>query len=174
MPKKKKQPKSKLKDTRTPIQRARDAHAQANGSSKPGKPAKKKKAKITGKKQAKESGAERTAKGHFVKGVKHGLGGRPTAATEERLLTQLKKELTPEVWVTMLKAQIGKACNGDAKAFESICKYCLPTPEQRLKIENQQQVELRVAGIAPDQIEAMYVSKLLDKLRQQREQVTPN
>jgi hypothetical protein len=174
MSKKKKKP----KDNRTLIERARDAHAQANGNSKPSKPksTKKKKSGISGKKAEKKTAkAGRDEKGFFVKGNQAGKGhGRPSAATDERFLTQLKNELTPEKWGEAVKAQVGRACKGDSKAFESLAKYCMPTPEQRLKIENQQQLELRVAGIAPNQIDAMFVGKLLNKVQRQREKVTAN
>jgi len=80
-------------------------------------------------------GAERDARGHFLPGHPPTPGaGRLPREREHELLSIMRKEVTPELWLTITRRAIVDAAAGDSAARSWLSKYLLPEPKQQLEV----------------------------------------
>jgi len=77
----------------------------------------------------------RGPKGQFAKGNKGGPGRQPRVV-ETTYLETLRGNLTQDRWAEICCKVVELAEAGDLRAFDLLCKYTLPTPEQRIHLEN--------------------------------------
>ena len=95
----------------------------------------------------------RDAKGQFVAGAPGISPGRPARCAEELYLSTFRSSLPQKKWGEIVKAFVRKAAKGDHRAFELLCKFCLPTPQQRLRIESNEEEEVRIGGLTAREFE---------------------
>jgi hypothetical protein len=110
--------------------------------------------------------------GRFVKGTKPLPGpGRPPRVVELTYLETLSGNLTQERWADCCCKVIDLAEAGDLKAFELLCKYVLPSPEQRMRIHQTTSTrEIRVAGKTREEFTAEALRELLDEIHKRKRQ----
>jgi len=91
----------------------------------------------------------RDRKGRYAQGNKGGPGRLPRVV-ETTYLETLRGNLTQERWAEVCCKVVELAEAGDLRAFDLLCKYTLPTPEQRIHLEKGSG-ELRTYG--PEAVE---------------------
>lgn len=78
----------------------------------------------------------RDAKGRLLPG--HGGlpgAGRPRRQTETEYLDRLRENVTLDDWDQIINAVKRKAKQGDVRAFEALCKWCMPKQAQETEVE---------------------------------------
>ena len=113
--------------------------------------------------KSKKLGA-RDSGGRFVAGAPGISPGRPARCAEELYLSTFRASLPQKKWGEIVKKFVGKAAKGDHRAFELLCKFCLPTPQQRLRIESNEEEDGRVAGLGPREHEIETLKLIFSKM----------
>ena len=112
-------------------------------------------------------GDKRDSKGRFLKGTAPGPG-RPPRKVEESYYQTLRANLSQERFAELVERVIQAAERGNERALETLLRYVLPTPEQRIRIEQEAHGEIRVAGLTPAEFDAETMRLLAEEIQKRR------
>jgi hypothetical protein len=114
--------------------------------------------------------SSRDAKGRFVAGCAPGPG-RPPAPKERAYLDSFRQTVSLENWQTAVEAILAKAIKGDVRCFETLAKFAMPLPAQRLEwqLAEEREGEFRVAGATSEELAEEMVREVMATLEKVQE-----